>query len=178
PPFLPRDRQMAADVYWAAKRLAALPVGTIAEAIAAGELEAGAQHWLYQALHLRRASIIARGFDVTTPCEAVTLLPRTGKAPARLLLVDLAVDEGFIRHRKIRYRVRYYDAAGREISDERRVKPRGANVVVPLPSPLASHEYVVVRVLALRNQVALPRPFEIHLKPTARGAFRLLAVRH
>jgi hypothetical protein len=173
PPFEPFDRLQPADTYWMAKRIAALPLGAIGEAIIAGGLEPAAQHWLYQVLELRRAAVIAWAFDLVTPCDPVAVEPNA------LVLGDLALATSVSPAAERDYVVRYLGDDGGAVADEIVLRPeRGQPIVrVPLPDALGSADYVVVEVLARRAERALPRPMQVHLLPRS-GVFRLVGVRH
>jgi hypothetical protein len=171
PPFAPLDRVQPGDTYWMAKRMASLPLAAIGEAVLAGELEAPAQHWLFQVLELRRAAVIAWAYDQTTPCDVVAV------EPTALVLGDLALAASVLPSSERDYLVRYLDASGDEVAAPATVEPTGALVRVPLPAGLHGEEYVVVEVLARRRTVALPRPATIHLRPRPAG-WKLAGVRH
>lgn len=184
PPFEPRDRLLPSDEYWAAKRLAALPETVIADAILAAKLGDHAQNWLFQVLQLRRAKIVARAFDHTTPCEVVHVAPPDKAGPARLVLANLAVRYGFMRGEELDYRVVFVDDQGDTLlslsQSSQASRPSSGSraiVEVPLPVELSRHDYVVARITAVRRGRALPRALDVHLRAAGR-AFRVLAVRH
>ncbi|MBW2453939.1 MAG: hypothetical protein JRI68_05500 [Deltaproteobacteria bacterium] len=177
PPFEPLDYLLPGDAYWAAKRVAAVDRNAIAAAIQAAKLEPLAENWLFQILMLRRDKVIAEGFAQTTPCEVVTIEPAQDERPARLVLANLAVQEGVQDAAAIQYWVDYFDAEGDTITATRSLLSPGAILDVPLPKGLSSSDYLIVRVGALRGSATPPRAFEAHLKPTG-TTFRLLGVRH
>ncbi len=177
PPFEPLDYQRPGDAYWAAKRIAAIDRAAIAEAIQSAKLEPLAENWLFQILMLRRDRVIAEGFSQTTPCEVVTIEPARGQRPARLVLANLAVQEGVQSAAAIQYWVDYFADDGDVIGSTRSLVSSGAILEVPLPKELAKEDYLVVRIGALRGSATPPRAFEAHLKPTGE-TFRLLGVRH
>ena len=176
PPFEPRDRLLADDRYWAAKRLNAISPNVLADAIQAGELNDLATNWLFQVLNLRRAELIAAGYDATTPCEVLSLRPASGDAPAELVLANLAIESKFVRGDEVEYQVSFIDLEAEPIAEPTTLGASGSIVSVPL-SGLSEQPYVVVRVLALRAGKPLPRAFEAHLVPDGH-TFRLLGVRH
>jgi len=176
PPFEPLDYQLPGDAYWAAKRIAAIDRATIAAAIQAAQLQPLAENWLFQILMLRRTKVITLGFEQCTPCEVVTIEPPRDQHDARLVLANLAVQEGIHSAAAVQYQVQYFDDDGDLVAPTRRLLSPGALVQVPLPESLNGEDYVVVRVGAQHGK-ATPRAFEAHLKP-ADGTYRLLGVRH
>ncbi len=176
PPFEPFDRMSASDVYWATKRIAAIPHASIARAIMAARIKAKPQNWLLQVLHMRRAAVIAYGYDRVTPLEVVTIKPPAREQPAFVELADLAITAGVMKASKTSYQVRYLASDGDELGSIA-LPARGAVLSVPLPVKLRAHDYVVVQVTGKRSKTRLPRAFEVHLKPSGK-TFRLLGVRH
>ena len=176
PPFEPFDRMSAADVYWATKRIAAIPQSSIARAIMAARLEPDAQNWLLQILHMRRAAVVAYGYDRVTPLEVVTIKPRGAERPAFVELADLAITAGVMKASKTSYQVRFLASDG-DLLGTSSLPARGEVLSVHLPARLHALDYVVVEVTGKRNTTTLPRACQIHLKPVG-DTFRLLGVRH
>jgi hypothetical protein len=181
PPFEPTDRMTRGDAYWIAKRIAAIPLTTLAKSLAAAEIDDAPTNWLFQLLHLRRAEIVAWGYDQTTPLDLMALRPRrpqSKKNPSsELVLADLAIDGGFLDPKRRRYQVRIHDADGRRVMQERVQRPVGSLVTVSLPHRLREHGYLVVRIRAKVDDAPLPRHLEVHLRPSDDG-FRVIGLRH
>jgi hypothetical protein len=179
PPFEPIDRLQPADAYWIAKRIAALPQRILGRAVLSSKLPQAEQNWLLQMLHLRRAQVVAWGYDRTTPLEPNEVLDEdpSQKLWPRLSLTDLAILSGMTKPERSKYQVRFLDARGARIAQDDVLRPAGARLIVPLPSSLRNHQYLVLRITAIRGQVALPRAMEVHLRPSKAG-FTLAGVRH
>lgn len=175
PPFEPIDRLQPGDLYWIAKRIGAVPHGTVAEAITAAKLDPGPTNWLLQVLHLRRAAIVAWGYDRTTPCEVVSLDQQHDSA--YLVLKDLAVEHGFVEPSERSYEVTFFGADGDEIAGGLELNATSANVRVPLPRVITEVPYSIARVLAKRDGNALPRTVDIHFRPSVEG-LRIAGLRH
>ncbi|MEZ4439154.1 MAG: hypothetical protein R3B72_08695 [Polyangiaceae bacterium] len=173
PPFEPSARMRPGDAYWMAKRLAGLPLTTLSDALQAGKLDPPAINWLFQILCLRRAAVVAWGYDRTTPLEIVTVRPRaTGSAT--LVLADLAIEAHFVSPQRRRYEVLLFDREGHYLTPTRRLRPKGSIVEIVVPRPSA--DYVVVQVRALVDDHPLPRALEIHL--AVGETLRVLGLRH
>jgi hypothetical protein len=177
PPYEPADYTLPADTYWAGKRLASLTIDSIAQSIAAAHLGDAAQNWVFQVLHVRRAKLIAEAFDATTPLELMTVSPPTPEQPARLVLLNLAIQSGFVDAEELDYRVTFHDEQGNVLLSLSQDWAAGAVVTIPLRAELAEHDYVVARVRGLRKERALPRAFEAHLMPAGRS-FEVVGIRH
>lgn len=175
PPFEPSDRLRPEDGYWIAKRIAGIPLEAIATALHAGQLEPAPTNWLFQVLHLRRAAVVAWGYDQTTPLELVTL--RDDGTTADLIMADLAVAAGFVSPERRSYEVTFHDEEGEPIAPSRRLDAPGSLVALRLPRALSDHAYAVVRIGARRDDKPLPRRFEVHLRPDAEG-HRIAGLRH
>jgi hypothetical protein len=179
PPFEPLDRLLPGDAYWAAKRIATLPLSSIVDAIQAGALPPLVQHWLFRVLHLRRGRIISEGFNETTPLEVLSFEPKVGKSQAQLVTANFAVQTGVAKRKGLAYVVRYLDDEGESIVAAKTVRSERAVVKIPLPESLREHDYIVVQVTAQLGEDEARRPFEAHIKPRAGTmSFRLLGVRH
>ena len=185
PPFEPFDRIQAADAYWVAKRLAALPDSTIDQAIADGKLyTAAARSALGRILRSRRRFVVGFGYEQTTPCELLDAIRPGGNAamasrsPVRLVVVDLAIQQGYASPGSTQYEMRILDERGDLIAPEETVTPSTAVFAVAVPGAyLLEHDYVVVSLRARRGGTLAPRSFDIHLQP-AGGRVRLMGLRH
>ncbi|MBI4704316.1 MAG: hypothetical protein HY744_24695 [Deltaproteobacteria bacterium] len=185
PPFTPIDRLLPADVYWAAKRIAAIPDETVDEAVAAGELrppEAGA--WLARVLKERRDRVALHGLRLTTACEVLGIEgpegpePTLRGGPSYLVLTDLLVSRGYVPPRETLYRVDVLDDEGEVVAGPANIRPAAGIFRVVLPAALRELGYVVVRVLASRQGRPAPSAFEAHLHADPEYPFwRLLGLR-
>ena len=176
PPFEPTDRLTPGDAHWIGKRIAAVPLTAIADALAAGKLQPAPTNWLFQVLHLRRAAVAAWAYDRVTPLELVMLRSETG-GRANLVLADLALVAGFTSEERRSYDVSFHDHRGERIAQPRRLRANRSLVAVILPKALREHAYVVVRIRGRSGTGALPRSFELHLLSSAEG-YRVIGIRH
>ncbi len=179
PPFEPIDRLQPGDAYWMAKRMASLSNETVAEAVRASRLTLPEQHWLYQIVSRRRAQVVAWGYDRVTPLEFGLFVPEDAekKLPPRLVLIDMAIRTRLMTPERSSYRVRFLDARGDEVAQSETVRAANDRVVATLPPSLKQLEYVVVEVQGARDRNDLPRPVEVHLRPSKAG-YTLAGVRH
>jgi hypothetical protein len=175
PPFEPIDRLQPGDLYWIAKRIAAVPLATIAQAVTAADIDPGPVNWLFQTLHVRRAAVVAYGYDQTTPCELVTLERHKGRV--HVVLADLALQQRFVPPAQRSYELTFFDAEGNEIAPASTVQAKSSIVRLRLPEALADRDYSVMRVWGQRRGVALPRPLDIHFRPGPDG-LSVIGMRH
>ena len=180
PPYEPGDRFGGADLYWAGKRLDALPTRVIREAVQSGALGSiEVAYWLALVLEERRRTVLAWAYGATTPVEVQAIEPAwEGAAGPSLVLADLAISAGVAQPMRTSYRVELLDTDGAEVRAPFFVLPRSDSFRVALPAEaVAKHDYLVVRVTASRDEEALPRAFEAHLISSGAGV-RLVGVRH
>lgn len=178
PPFEPIDRMLPPDAYWMAKQIARVPAEVLRAAIVAAALESDPSAWLERSLEERRAEVVAWGYDQVSPLE-VGLLFGSSRARRRasLQLIDLAVMTGMTPSAEASYQVRFLDPDGADIEPKRELRPAGAVVRIDLPESASERDYVIVRALARRRGVSLPRPAEFHLAKQG-SLFALVGVRH
>lgn len=176
PPFEPHDRVQPPDRYWMAKRVAAVPDQTLKRALDAGELPKEATRWLRERLDRRRADVVAWGFDLTTPCEVVTVWKRPG-GRAQVLLRDLAIVSGFLPPVERTYRWRVVDRDGATVVPETTTFALSAITPLWLSAEALKHDYLVMEIRAQRQHIDLPRPLEVHLRVND-GVAEVAAVRH
>ena len=175
PKFAPFNRALPGDDYWIARRIAGIPHGVIAGAVAAGRLgDHAAVTYLGDVLEARRAQVVAYAFGRVTPCDV------EGIEGSSLILRDLAVAHGLAAPATSRYLVEQLDPSGEPIAAPAWIRGATARVPVPLaPTALASAEYLVVRVRAERAGEPSPRALEVHLRRGDPGpAWRVRGVRH
>ncbi|MBI5531279.1 MAG: hypothetical protein HY898_01090 [Deltaproteobacteria bacterium] len=171
PPWEPMDHALPADGYWAARRMLALDEATIRAAVDGGKLdEAGAAARLIQVLEARRTRVAAWWFSQVTPVGIDFV--RGGV----LRLHDDAVGWGMVRADATSYRAEFVDDEGEALTEPVRLVPGHACWEMQVPAK-AIAPYLVVRLTALRQGVALPRPAEFHLVGQD-GTARLVGIRH
>lgn len=176
PSFVPFRRALPGDDYWVARRIAAIPHGVLAGAVAAGRLgDYTASDWLRQVLEARRAQVVAYAFDRVTPCEV------DGLDGGALLLRDLAVAYGLATAASTLYLVEQLGASGDALVAPAWVHGTSERVRLELsPAALASGDSLVIRVWAARSgKGTAPRALEVHLRRGAPGpTWRVRGVRH
>ncbi|MBL8741411.1 MAG: hypothetical protein JNK04_09965 [Myxococcales bacterium] len=181
-PFPPANDALLADVYWAAKRIARVPDGTIVDAVASAELEPNARKYLERALEARRLDIARIVMSLVTPLELARTTPVSAKRAAgerfELRLDDRAILLGVAKASESRYEVELSDAEGDALDTPSEVAASKSTVVLGVPPDLLDrHGYVIVRVRAVRGGVKSPRSMEIHLRGDARTA-QVRGIRH
>jgi len=176
PPFEPNDRALASDRYWMAKRIAAIPAETMDRALDAAKLSTTATTWLRERLELRRADIVAWGFDLTTPCEAITVWKRS-RGRAQLLLRDLDILDGFVPSVERTYRWRVVERDGATVVPWNTTFALGPVTPLMLSAETLKHDYLVMEIWGQRQHIDLPRPLRVHLR-VRDGEAQIAAVRH
>ena len=176
PPFEPRDYMQPADAYWAAKRIAKVPQQAIADAIVAADLDPLAGNWLFQVLNLRRASVIAKGYGQTTPCELVTL-EHEDDGDVVVIVADLAVSNGFVKAWQSSYDVQLLDDAGDRVAPDRTLVSPSSLLRIPIAKQVLDRDYLVLRLHGRRRNNPLPNAYEVHFIPD-NGRLRLVGTTH
>ncbi len=167
------DRLEAPDGYWAAKILVAMRSGVIHRAVDAGRIDdrAVAKH-VEEALAQRRRTLVAYWMSRVTPCE-VALVSGT-----RLVLEDRAMQAGVATRARSRYAAVVLADDGTLLGRPTVRSLGGVRSQLEVPEGLLVRRgYLVVRVTAFRDGKPLPRAFEIHVVPRARG-LAVIGVRH
>ncbi len=177
PPFEPTDSLLPGDAYWISKRIAAVDVKTIDEALVAAQLDNKPREWLREHITKRRTALLAYGYQQTTPCDLYALTEATEKKPAHIDIVDRAVFQGFTPTSQRSYRIRFLNDAGELIMPDRGMAASGAFTSIALEKSLLDQPYFVVEILASHGQRASPLPLQIHVR-TVHGQFRVAGVRH
>jgi len=168
PPFAPADRALPADVYWAAKRMLAIPDGAIEAALDAGRMrDASARARLAEILRARRLRVAEWAFSGIVPCEPVRV------DAGELVLRDEAASRGITTGASPAYDVDLLDDLGREVLPRARLTATGATLNVALPAAEAL-DYLVVRITGSGGQ---RRAFEAHLRRRD-GGWTIAGVRH
>lgn len=170
PPFEPFDRMRAGDAYWMAKRVAALPPDVFADALAAGRYsDPEARARLAGILSARRNALLALAFSAVTPLDV------EGVAGDSVTLRDEAAARGFAIAATTRYEVTILDERGTAVNALRAAAPREPRFAVVLPRETPA--YAILRITAVRDGRAAPRPMEVHVVRRARG-WAIVGVRH
>jgi hypothetical protein len=168
PPYEPAERVLPEDLYWAAKRVAALGPEEIDAAVAAGRFtDPFVADAVRQRLERRRVQVMARGLAGVTPCEVARYDER------ELELFDQAERFGIAAPGVDDYEVELVDAEGAPLAPP--VEVTSDETVIRIPLPAVRGDYLVVRVR--RPGVLAPRPLEVHFALGSTGA-HLVAVRH
>jgi hypothetical protein len=172
-PFPPMDGMDGADAFWAAKRIASVTEEMVLYAVRAGRVSNGtARKLLFELILARQKRAVEWGYQQTTPCDVVSVDPRG------IVVLDRAVDAGFVKPEHVEYVVSYIDLEGEVTHPGAVLDPDGARFVVPVPKAAFEHDgYAVVRLRSEVNGVPAPRWLEVHVKRDRRST-RLLGVRH
>jgi hypothetical protein len=170
-PFAPAERLTPADAYWIAKRIGMIPRAVIDEAVAGARYaDVATSRWLARTLDERRRSLYEHGFALVTPLDVV------GVRGSALHLRDRAAEVGLELARDARYLVSLHAEDGSEVSKARIVRPTGPSVVIDLePRALATHDYLVLRVRALRQRGS-SSPMQVHVTAKGPWGLRVLGV--
>jgi hypothetical protein len=175
PPIEPLDRALPADLYWAAKRIAALRTTFLVRALDAGHYDDDSARSLLQSLiRDRQRAAVVWGFAQVTPCEVERLAQPGRDTAAALVLRDAAVSLGVVVATSSQYRVDMVDDAGRAIAEPRRIELSGG-ALFPVVLPENAPGYVVIRVRLYRSGRAAPRSMEVHLVHRP-GSWRVVGV--
>jgi hypothetical protein len=171
PPYEPADRALPGDLYWAAKRVAAVGSRAIERAVAAGRMsDPAASERLVAILRARQREVVARYYAAVTPCEPLRL------DEGALVLRDEALRLGLKPEERRRYLVERLDGEGRALAPEELVTAEGSLVRVEVPRTDVPDDYLVVRVAVVRDGRA-GAPLTVHLR-AERGFLEVLGVRH
>jgi hypothetical protein len=181
PPLTPLDRALPGDLYWAAKRIAALSTAVVVRALDAGHYhDDSARALLQDKVRDRQRTAVRWAFSLVTPVEVDRLDQRTAQTPAALVLRDEAISLGIGGAVPLGYDVEMVDDRGLRLVERRRMGVTDA-AIFPVRLPDTAASYVVVRVRAYRAGGAPPRAMEVHL---VRGglagpaAWRVVGVMH
>jgi hypothetical protein len=162
------------DAYWAAKRIAALSAAHIALAIEAGKLsDRRANQAIQNVLEARREQVVRYWFERVTPVELTKYEGR------RLELRDQAIRHGLATPAGTDYYVDFLTADGDRVGDKLSIEPRGDSfeVAVPDTALAAARDYLVVRIVARRDNRRAPRAFAVHFRTTG-DKLLLVGLRH
>ncbi len=162
-PYDPVRSMSAADGYWMAKRIRALPRAALEDAVSAARLgDARAAEHLVYTLDVRRQKVFEHYAGRVTPLEVHSL------ERGRLALRDIAAGWGHPGAGVCT--VELFDGDGRALGEPRSVDEHGGIVSIDLPDL----GYVAARVLA-RGGAPDRRAMEVHVGGARR---RVLGVRH
>jgi hypothetical protein len=173
PPFEPFDRALPGDLYWIAKRIAAIDPPVVDSAITAAAIDDPiARDRLRAALFARQRAVVAQAFSGVTPCELDRV---SGDA---IVLRDEAIRLGYASQESSRYDVVLTDDTGVPRAPAIAVAAAGPEIMVPIPARIrAEGGYVIARVVARRGSVAAPRSADFHVI-LSNGPPRVVGVRH
>jgi hypothetical protein len=171
-PFEPMDRTLAADGYWAAKRIASLSHDAIAAAVGAGGIDdPEARAYVISTLEARRRNVVRYWYGRVTPLEVER------SSSDEVVVRDRGIADGIADAAATSYEVAFLDPSGRELAPRARWRPPGPRFRIPIPPEARPAPYLVVNVVASRDGAAAPRGFEVHLVARA-GGREIVGVRH
>ncbi len=175
PPLTPLDRALPGDLYWAAKRIAALRTTQLVTALDAGRYHDDSARSLLQSLvRDRQKAAVLWGLGQVTPCEVERVEQAGPGRPAALVLRDAALSLGMVVATSTQYRVEVVDQAGKPVGAGRRIEMSGG-ALFPVPLPEHAPGYLVLRVRLYRSGRAAPRSTEVHLV-YREGGWRVVGV--
>ena len=153
-----------------------MPLSAIGTAVEAAQLEPLVQNWMFQVLNLRRAAIIAEGYNQTTPCELVTV-SHLEDGSAEVVAADLAVSNRFAEPWQSSYQVELVDADNVPLVPTRTLVSTSSLLRIPIAGEVVGQGYVVLRLTGSRSGQQLPRAFEVHFRPSE-GQLKVVGVTH
>lgn len=174
PPFEPIDRLLAADAWWAARRILALPGEALARAVEGGRVtDPSARAYLVETLEARRRTVAAYWASRVSP------LALEGWTASTVDVRDDACVHGLATPGATRIEVDWLGADGDAVGPAYALLPGGCRVRVALPEAASRRAggYLVLRMRTVRAGRAAPRAFEVHV--AGEGAARhVIGVRH
>jgi hypothetical protein len=173
-PYEPDDRMLAADAYWAAMRILAIPPAGLALAVDQGRIgNARTQRYLFETLQARGRTVGQYWLGRVTPLELV------GVDGNRVMLRDQAIAMNLAPILGTTYRFEWLhdDASRAADSSEVRARADAFAVTVPEKALRAAEDYLILRVVAARDGKRMPRAMQVHMKLRA-GKLEVLGVRH
>jgi len=173
PPYAPIAHVRAADGYWAAKRIAAIPVRTILEAVQSASIrDLTATRRLVEVLIVRRHLVVKHWYSQVTPAEVERVHGRF------VVLSDDAVSRGIAPIGTTRYHAWVLDDGGAELVRFPPYELPAASFGFEIPANvLANRDRLVLRVQAEVDGQMRPRVCDVHLRPLP-DAVRVIGVRH
>ena len=173
PPYAPIDHALPPDGYWAAKRIAAMPLRTFVAAVhEARILDPTARLHLVRGLVQRRQRIVQYWYAQVTPCEVERVLGRI------IVLRDEAVSRAVTQVSDTHYRIQVLDEEGEPLTAASELSLSSAEFAVEVPEPLMSgHNRLVVLLQAEVNGKPRPRACRVHVQPI-RGTLVVRGIRH
>jgi hypothetical protein len=177
PPSAPMDRAGPADLYWAAKRIAAVEPATLARALdAASYTDSTARKLLDELIRERQSLAVRWGFSLVTPCEVERIEPPQQGGRAVLVLRDEALARGLSQAATTTYRIEVIDDTGKRLAEPQTLGISGGSLfAIRLPERLPP--YLVLRLTTVRRRDRAPRPMEVHVRSSG-GAVRVVGVVH
>ncbi len=172
-PYAPVRRALDEDGYWAAKRIASIPIDLVRSAIHGAHItDPTARHELQRLILARRTRVVRYWLSRVTPCEVQRTKDRI------VVLRDMAVELGEAQVSTTRYWATALDQQGNRVTAPLEIRLAAAEFAIEIPQPVASkHHRVVLRLLAEHDGVRAPRACYVHMIADDR-AIRVIGVRH
>jgi len=175
PPYAPISHFQSADGYWAAKRIAAVPLKTIIQAVHAARIfDATARIELVRLIVARRQRVVAYWYGQVTPAEVQRV------RGSIIVLRDEAVSRAVSHVGEVRYHVTVLDEDGDELTGTRIIELTAAEFAVEIPQELLrvpGRDRLVLRLRAEVNGKLRPRACHVQLRPFPSGV-RVIGIRH
>ena len=175
PTYAPISHFQPTDGYWAAKRMARIPLKQIVGAVhAARILDSSARLELVRLIVARRQRVVAYWYGRVTPVEVQRVHERI------VVLRDEAVFRGVHAAGDVRYYVSVVDEDGDALTKPKLLSLTDAEFAVEVPAQLLRDRERDRLVLKLHAQVdgkRLPRACHVHLRPLT-NAVRVIGIRH
>jgi hypothetical protein len=177
PPSVPMDRAGPADLYWAAKQIAAVDPATLTRALDAGNYHDGTARKLLGELLRERQSLAVRwALSQVTPCEVDRVEQPQAGSRAVLVLRDEALALGLGQAATTTYRVEMLHETGKPVAEPFKLGISGGSLFA-LRLPERPPPYLVLRVTTVRKRDKAPRAMEVHVR-TDSAAVRVVGVVH
>lgn len=173
PPYGPISFFQDADGYWAAKRIAAIPLATIVDAVESARIhDSSARLALVRLIVARRQAVVAHWYAQVSPVEVERIQDRI------VVLRDESVSRAVSDVARTRYHVTILEEEGSALSATRVLDLHASEFAIVIPQELlADRDRLVVRLHAEVNGKKRPRACYVHLRPLP-GTVRVVGIRH
>lgn len=175
PPYGPISYFQDADGYWAAKRIAAIPLATIIDAVESAHIrDSSARLAIVRLIVARRQAVVAHWYAQVSPVEVERIQDRI------VVLRDESVSRAVSDVAGTRYHVTILDEQGVALSETRVLDLHASEFAIVIPRELLAdrgRDRLVVRLHAEVNGKKRPRACYVHLRPLP-GAVRVVGIRH
>jgi hypothetical protein len=175
PPYGPISFFQDADGYWAAKRIAAIPLATIIDAVESAHIhDSSARLALVRLIVARRQAVVAHWYAQVSPVEVERVRDRI------VVLRDESVSRAVSDVARTRYHVTILDEDGSALSATLVLELHASEFAIVIPEELLAdrdRDRLVVRLHAEVNRKKRPRACYVHLRPLP-GTVRVVGIRH